>query len=198
MARTQATHTHPPPDSYIRGAQPGEPRHARHVALTAYGVVLTGLVIILTTQVAHERSVANRLHTHGRPTTATVTGCRALASGTGITASGYRCNATYLVGNQHRTAPIHGTTTLYPTGQRIPILVDPQHPNDIAAATTAQAASRMWTSLALPAAPLTQLILSAAWLLAHKRRNTRRRRVSDQPRSAKATTSPAAPSTASS
>jgi hypothetical protein len=182
MARSEAIQTHPPPDIYIRGAQAREPRHARHIALTAYGVVLTGLVVILATQVAHERSQANRLHTHGQQTTATVTGCRALASGTGITASGYRCNATYLVGNQRLTAPIHETTALYPIGQRIPIVVDPQHPNDIAAATTAQAASRMWTSLALPAAPLTLLILSAAWLLAHKRRNTRRRRVSDQPR----------------
>src|SRR6476619_3818302 len=76
MSRSQATEIYGSPEIYIRGAQGGERRRARLVALITYGVVLTGLVVILVVQVMHERSLVSRLHTRGQQVTVTVTACR--------------------------------------------------------------------------------------------------------------------------
>ena len=173
MSRSQAIQVHEPPEIYIRGAQGGERRRARLVALITYGVVLAGLVVILVVQVMHERSVVSRLHTRGQQATVTVTACRALASGTGITASAFRCDGTYLVGGQLRTATIRGSTTLLPIGQTVAVVVDPQQPNDIITADAAMVPAPVWKSLAIPALPLLLLALPGAWLLVRTRRRSR-------------------------
>jgi uncharacterized protein DUF3592 len=173
MSRSQAIQDHEPPEIYIRGAQGGERRRARLVALITYGVVLTGLVVILVVQVMHERSLVSRLHTRGQQATVTVTACRALASGTGITAAGFRCDGTYLVGGQLRTATIRGSTTLLPIGQTVAIVVDPQQPNDIITADAAMVPPPFWKSLAIPAIPLLLVALPGAWLVVRTRRRSR-------------------------
>lgn len=173
MSRSQPPEVHQPQEIYIRGAQAGERRRARLVALITYCVVLTGLVVILVVQVIHERSMVNRLHKHGQQVTVTVTACRALASGTGITASGFRCDGTYFLGGQLRTATIRGSTTLFPIGQTVPVVVDPQQPDEIITIDAAMAPPLFWRSLAIPAIPFLLLALPGVWLLLRARRRPR-------------------------
>jgi hypothetical protein len=173
MSRSQATGVYEPSEIYIRGAQAGERRRARLVALITYGAVLTGLVVILVVQVMHERSLVSRLHTRGQQVTVTVTACRALASGTGVTASGFRCDGTYLVGGQPRTATIRGSTTLFPIGQTVAVVVDPQQPDEIITVDAAMAPPPVWRSLAIPAIPVLLLVLPGAWLLVRAWRRSR-------------------------
>ena len=173
MWRAAATEVHQPQDIYIRGAQAGELHRGRLAALVTYGAALTGLVVILAVQVIHERSMVNRLHTRGHQVTATITSCRALASGTGITASGFRCNGSYLIGGQLRTATIRGSTTLFPIGQTVPVVVDPQQPDEIITIDAAMAPRPVWRSLAIPAIPVLLLALPGAWLLLRVRRRPR-------------------------
>jgi hypothetical protein len=158
---------------YIRGAHRRGHRHAPLGALITYGGVLTVLVVVLTIQVVDEHARASRLHKRGQQVTATITACRALASGTGITAAGFRCDGSYTVGGQPRTATVRGTTALYAIGQTVPVFVDPHHPDEIATAAAAIAPlPALWRSIAVPAIPLLLLMLSAAWVL---RRASRRR-----------------------
>jgi hypothetical protein len=173
MSRSQATEVYELPEIYIRGAQADERRRARLVALITYSAVLAGLVVILVVQVMHERSLVSRLHTRGQQATVTVTACRALASGTGITAAGFRCDGTYLVGGQLRTATIRGSTTLFTIGQTVAVVVDPQQPDEIITVDAAMAPPPIWRSLAIPAIPLLLLALPGAWLLVRARRRPR-------------------------
>jgi hypothetical protein len=125
---------------YIRGA-PASPVNDRRVArllVAGCAVVLAALTIILTVDGARANSRMSHLQTRGVRVDAVVTGCVGMASGTGITQSGYTCRASFMFGERRYNDVVGGTNDLYAPGQILSGIADPQRPTVL---YTAQAVS---------------------------------------------------------
>lgn len=108
-------------EPYIRGAGP-RPVSGRRLVAVLCAVALVAVAIVgglLAASTAGEAAQGRLLRTHGVDVDAVVTGCVGLASGTGITASAFRCRATFRLGARHYTALLRGSATLRPTGQLV-------------------------------------------------------------------------------
>ena len=159
--------------SYVRGARGGlERRLAIRLMAAAVIVALVALTLVLAFQAGRENSRLNRLHDDGIPVTATVSSCVAIASGTGITESGYRCRATYVMNGRTYSAVLGGTDALYSVGETVPAVVARTDPGNLSTADAVTRTHASWTAF-IPAAIalLASVVLAAllAWRISRSR-----------------------------
>jgi hypothetical protein len=117
--------------SYIRGAG-GDPatgyalgRRLGLIGMVAIALLAAAIVVGFERQHARDGVLAQaRVPVH-----AIVTGCRGLASGTGITVTGYRCTAGFELDGRDYVDRVDGTQRLLPTGAVVAARTDPSHPS---------------------------------------------------------------------
>lgn len=121
-----------PDDAYIRGSGAVfDQRLTLRITSICSAVIMVTLALILIVQASGENSRIDRLRSHGVAVDVTVTGCVALASGTGITEAGYRCQGTFTLDTRDYQEIIGGTRTQYPVGQQLSAVVDPGDPANL-------------------------------------------------------------------
>lgn len=164
-----------PPGLYFRGAAPSLSRPViARIALGALVAVLTAISLaILTDAIASQRR-NTELAENGITVSATVTNCYGMASGTGITAAGYRCTARFALNGRTDIEPIRKSRTLYQPGQVVAALVDPHDPSTLTLAQASHVHSAPWAAYALAAGPTALALVVIA--LAMQRRRSRRTR----------------------
>jgi hypothetical protein len=132
---------------------------------------LVALTVVLTVQAIHENAKLDRLHRDGIAVAATVSGCVAIASGTGITESGYRCRATFTLNGRSYTEVLGGTDALFSTGETVPAVVARNDPGNL---STTSAATRHATWTAFIGAGVALLVTGLFAGFLARRRRTRR------------------------
>jgi len=146
--------------SYIRGAG-GVEVEGRRVALFLVALlilILAALVIPLTVLAAEQNSRISRLQSHGVAVNVTVTGCLGMASGTGITESGYQCRGTFTLDGHPHNDVISGSNVLLPVGQPLRADTVRGDPSILYAAGAAATMRSSWKAYTLPAILLVVLI----------------------------------------
>lgn len=137
--------------SYLRGGGAGSNRPQMvRVFVASCAVALAALVVVLFVQARADNARADRLHDHGVPVVATVTGCIGVLSGTGVTEAFFQCRAAFSIGGAHHTEIIRGSTVDRPTGSTVQAVVDPRDPSSLS--TAAAAAGRAHASSYIAAA----------------------------------------------
>jgi hypothetical protein len=138
---------------YIRGGGGIEVSRGRLVGALLGAMALALLVVagVLGADAAGQNSRADRLHASGVAVDATVSGCVALASGTGITAYGYRCRATFSLDGRQHEEMLGGTNDLLPTGQTLAALTLRDDPGVLYTASSVDAMRSTWTVYVTPA-----------------------------------------------
>jgi hypothetical protein len=132
---------------YIRGAGPSvSPRRVGQWAVACGALALAALTIVLAVQGFNENSRLARLQHHGVTVQVTVTSCLGLASGTGITESGYRRRGTFTVGGHSYNEVIGGTSNLYAIGQPVLGVTDPRAPANLSTVQAVSTKHPTWTS----------------------------------------------------
>jgi hypothetical protein len=144
---------------YIRGAG-GAPdrRRTLRVLLVVSVLVLATLTTVLTVQAIHANTRISRLRQHGLPVNVTVTSCLGLASGTGITETGYRCRGTFTLDGHHYNELIAGTNNLHPAGETIRAVTDPNDPAILSTADALATTHPSWTAFITPAIPILLIV----------------------------------------
>jgi hypothetical protein len=129
---------------YVRGGGgiPVDSRRVWSYLALAIAAGLLALTAVLAVAAAGEQTLASRLRQHGQRVSATVTGCVALASGTGITAAGYRCRARFTAAGRQHEALLRGSSALLPEGTTVPALVLPGEPASLTAAAAVDSGRR--------------------------------------------------------
>jgi hypothetical protein len=160
--------------AYVRGGGVEiDSRRAKRVVVWIGVGVLAALVIILTITAIHKNDGIDRLARHGVPVQVTVTGCVALASGTGATIVGYTCRGTFtLDGRLHHDA-IGGSTIQHAVGQTLRGVTDPSNPGILSTARAVATTHASWTAYIAPGIALVLLILVGALVLWRVRRARR-------------------------
>ncbi len=105
---------------------------------------------------------------------ATVTGCVGLASGTGVTQSGFRCTATFVLDGHRYTDLLGGSNGLRAAGDTVPAVADPAEPGHLSTATSVKATGSSWTAFIAPAIALALLVLVVGLALWRSRRQLSR------------------------
>jgi N-acetyltransferase len=123
---------------------------------------LAVLVIVLTISAINDNSRANRLRNHGVPVSVTVTGCVAVASGTGETVYGYDCTGTFTVDGHTHSAAIRGNNGSHATGAVIEGVTDPSDPSILSTAAAVSKSHSSWAPFISPAVALVLLIAAVA------------------------------------
>jgi hypothetical protein len=115
--------------TYIRGGSATTIDRGRLLRWIAgvCGSCLLILAVALGWQTAHTASQIRALKDHGVPVRATVTSCFGMASGTGITATGYVCRAQFTLNRAQHADTLAGTTLFYRPGTTVNAVTDPQH-----------------------------------------------------------------------
>jgi hypothetical protein len=160
-----------PGSDYIRGAG-GIAIDARRLVAILVGIgllTLATLVVVLGVAAAGDSARTSRLRDHGVPVVASVTGCVALASGTGITASGFRCTATFTIGGTAHSAVLRGSNALYAVGMAVPAVVLPGQPASLTRAGSLRS-DQTWRPFVTPAVILVVLVALVSWVLARRSR----------------------------
>jgi hypothetical protein len=159
-------------ESYIRGAG-GVRIEGRRVAafILAFGVLIFAVLTAVFTGIAiHHNSRATSLKQRGVPVQVTVTGCVGLASGTGITGTGFTCRGSYTLSGHQYNEQIGGTANLFAVGQKIEGVAVRDEPAVLYTATSARTMHSTWTVYITPAVLLMVLIATEV----SRRRVTRR------------------------
>jgi hypothetical protein len=147
-------------ESYIRGAG-GVRVDGRRVAgyILGFGVLIFAVLTVVFTGIAvHHNSRATSLKQKGVPVQVTVTGCVGLASGTGITGTGFTCRGSYTLADRQYTEQIGGTANLFTVGQKISGVAVRDEPSVLYTASSAQTMHSTWTVYVTPAALLVVLL----------------------------------------
>jgi len=174
--RLDKTDGSPSPRGYIRGGG-GVDVGARRVAavLVVAGVaILLTLAIVLAVEAAGQNSRIDRLHASGVPVSVRVTGCLAMASGTGITESGYQCRGTFPLRGHRYEEIIGGTSDQHATGEMLRGVAVPDDPSILSTAASVAAMRSSWTAYGTAAALFLSALLTAG-LAGWRYRSARRR-----------------------
>ncbi len=158
--------------SYIRGAG-GVRVEGRRVAgyILGFGVLIFAVLTAVFTGIAiHHNSRATSLKQRGVPVQVTVTGCVGLASGTGITGTGFTCRGSYSLSGHQYNEQIGGTASLFSVGQKIAGVAVRDEPAVLYTATSARTMHSTWTVYVTPAVLLVVLLATELF----RRRVTRR------------------------
>lgn len=147
-------------ESYIRGAG-GVRVDGRRVGgyILGFGVLILAVLTVVFTGIAvHHNSRATSLKQKGVPVQVTVTGCVGLASGTGITGTGFTCRGSYTLAGRHYNEQIGGTASLFTVGQQISGVTVRDEPTVLYTAGSAQTMHSTWTVYVTPAVLLVVLV----------------------------------------
>jgi hypothetical protein len=139
--------------SYIRGAG-GVSVDGRRIAgyLLALCVLILGVLTLVFTLIGvHHNSRATSLQRRGVPVQVTVTGCVALASGTGITQAGFTCRGDYTLAGQHYNEAIGGNADLLAVGQQVAGVAVRDEPVVLYTANSTHTMHSTWTVYVTPA-----------------------------------------------
>ncbi len=174
------------PDSaevdYVRGAG-GVRVDGRRLTLVILGsviAVMAVLVVVTAIDAARHNSRISRLQRGGVPVEVTVTSCLGLASGTGITETGFQCRGTFTVGGHTYNQVIGGSSALLPTGSTVHAVVVPGEPTSLSTKEAASSKDAPWKAYTTSGVLLIiTILLAVAWLLLRSR--WRRQDVSSVP-----------------
>jgi hypothetical protein len=158
-------------ESYIRGAG-GVRIDGRRVAghILGFGVLILAVLTAVFIGIAvHHNSRATSLKEKGVPVAVTVTGCVGLASGTGITGTGFTCRGSYSLAGRHYNEQIGGTAKLFAVDQKISGVTVRDEPTVLYTASSAQTMHSTWTVYVTPAVLLVVLVAAVVF----RRRVTR-------------------------
>ena len=161
--------------TYIRGAGGQQTTDRRVGQITAWlclVVVLATAVGLGFSAIRHDRQVSD-LHSKGVPVIATVTSCLALASGTGVTADGFRCTATYSYAGQQHSEVLHNSYLQYARGQSVAAIVDPSHPGTVSLASAVEHRGSRSKPFITPIALLVCFVLGSAAMIRFQRKRSR-------------------------
>jgi hypothetical protein len=113
---------------YIRGsgAVVIEGRRIIAIVVIATLATLAVLAILLTIAAIEKNDRIDRLHHRGVAVDVTVTSCLGLASGTGITTTGYRCRGSFTLASRHYDEVIGSSNALLQPGTVVKGIVDPR------------------------------------------------------------------------
>jgi hypothetical protein len=163
-----------PARDYIRGGGGVEVSRHRVAAMTVAGAVslLLILAVILTVGAAEQRSRIDLVRRSGVPVDITVSSCLGMASGTGITASGFRCRGTFTRGGRTYDQVIGGLIDNRAHGD---VLQGVSVPSDPTIVYTAVAAAQLESSWTVFLTPALLFVLAAGIVLSANRRNSPRR-----------------------
>ncbi len=159
--------------SYIRGGG-GVAVDVRRVAFTVFSLlilILAALVLILTVAAARDNSRLNSLRQHGVSVNATVVSCLGNASGTGITATGFTCRASFTLGDRTYIDVLGGSSRLYSPGDQVRGVTLASRPTSLSAAETVAAAPAAWKAYLTPAILFLALLIGTASAWVWMRRN---------------------------
>jgi hypothetical protein len=177
LARNSPDHHRDAPEYYFRGAGAGAAVSRATVTGLAVGLVvlaLTAMGIAMTVAALTSRQRSDELSRNGVDVPATVVGCRGMASGTGITAAGFRCTVRFTIGARTYTEALRGSSALHQPRQLVRAVVDPRDPSSISALVHSRAPSTAWTDFAVAGIPLSAAAASLAFAVGFRRRRTRR------------------------
>jgi hypothetical protein len=167
--------------TYIRGGSATTIDRGRVLRWIAgvCGSCLLVLAVALGWQTAHTASQIRALRDHGVPVKATVTSCFGIASGTGITATGYLCTARFTLDGAQHSDTLTGTQLLYQPGTTVDALTDP---NDLGVLRMAANVNKSHPALPQFVTPALILLAAVGLLaLAVPRRRTKPDDVVRQP-----------------
>jgi hypothetical protein len=175
MSRQIDEEASPANREYIRGAGGVEVgwRRIAAVLVGASVVVLLAFAIVLTVEAAQQNSRINSLRASGVPVDVTVSSCLGMASGTGITESGYQCRGTFTVGGHRYNEVIDGSTDLHAPGDTLRAVTVPSDPAILSTATAVAAMHASWTAFVVPAALFLAALLTIALVVRHSRARRR-------------------------
>ena len=148
-------------DSYVRGAAGSVRLDGRRVSgylLLFSELILVVLTVVFTIIAAHHNSRATSLKQKGVPVEVTVTGCVALASGTGITQAGFTCRGSYTLAGKSYTEIIGGSAVQLGAGQKVAAVAVRDDPTVIYTASSVQTMHSTWTVYITPAVLLVVLV----------------------------------------
>lgn len=157
---------------YIRGGG-GIAVDGRRLGRVA-GVLGSAAVIVLVALLAragvYQELRAGRLRADGVGVRVTVTGCVGLASGTGITTTGYTCRGAFLLGGHRYEEVVHGSTARHDVGDAVTAVAVPGDPATLTAETSVHAQDPPWRPFVAPGALLFAWASAVAvWLVARSR-----------------------------
>jgi hypothetical protein len=147
-------------ESYIRGGSSVRIDGRRLAALLKLLalLILAALTVIFTLIGIHHNSRATSLKKRGVPVAVTVTGCVALASGTGITQAGFNCKGTYTLAGKQYHEPIGGNAELLPVGQKLAGVAVRDQPAVLYTASSVAKMHSTWTVYVIPGVLLVVLV----------------------------------------
>jgi len=150
----------PATTSYVRGAPPSALGRPLRTTLAAAGLAtIVAFAAVLVVQAYQQNARQDRLVSSGVPVLARVTDCYAIASGTGITATGVVCHATFTLDGQSHAATLRGNTAYHRPGDVVRAVTTPGRPSDL---TVGRLHRGSWTSFLLPAGLLLSCVLGFA------------------------------------
>jgi hypothetical protein len=160
------------PPGYFRGAA-GALSHRAVVRLASgfLALALAAVAVAMAVQAVADHRRSTALAHHGERIVATVAGCYGMASGTGITAAGFRCSGRFAIDGRNYVETLRGTSALYEVGHTVTVLVDPHDPSSATVLDGRAAPAASWTELGFAAVPLA--IAVAALAVASTRRAPR-------------------------
>jgi hypothetical protein len=164
----------PPADDvdYLRGSG-GVRVDGRRLTLVILGsviLVLAVLVVVTAIDAARHNSRVSRLQDRGVPVAVRVTSCLGLASGTGITETGFQCRGTFTVDGRAFNEVIGGSSILIPTGTTVHAVVVPGEPSSLSTKETAAGKEAAWKSYITAGVLLiVTILLAVGWLLLRAR-----------------------------
>lgn len=163
------------PAAYFRGASVAfERRQAIRVAAGFWLGLLALLLVVLSVAALGDTSRTSRLQRRGVPVTVTVTGCLAVASGTGETVSGSMCRGTYTLDGRAYRGLVHGMPGTVAAGRSVAAVVDPAHPSTLSTSTSVARGRASWEAFIPAGVTALILSLSLAAIFGRRRRNARR------------------------
>jgi hypothetical protein len=147
------------PDSYVRGggAVHLDGRRVAGYLLLLCELILAVLTVVFTIIAVHHNSRATSLKQKGVAVEVTVTGCVALASGTGITQAGFTCKGSYALAGKRYTENIGGSGAQLAVGQKVAAVAVRDEPTVIYTARSAKTMHSTWTVYITPAVLLAVL-----------------------------------------
>lgn len=172
-------HMHEPEDEpigYIRGGGGITAEPKRVIRITALIMIsaLAVLTVALTVAAVRDNSKIRGLQSRGVVTPVQISSCLALASGTGITESGFTCSGTYAFRGVTRTSVVLGVVRQLAPGTMLVGVVDAAHPDIVATQPTVANAAPYARAFIPPGASMAAMALIALALRTAQRRRGKR------------------------
>jgi hypothetical protein len=150
---------------YIRGgAGTIDGRRAARLAVGVLLGLLAVFVVALFVEAIRTNARNESLRKHGVTVTVTVTNCLGVATGTGITVTGYICHGSFTFNGKSYNDVIGKSSIPRTAGQTLQGVVDASNPAVLSASTKAATAHASWTSFV--AAGCLLVLLMVVWFFA--------------------------------